>query len=134
MTASSAPASAAAERGLTSLAAMRARRSAGLAPLGFDPRRPIGEPPPEPERAPEDDDPSHSVDAGGVWTADGQRITRKDSLLARALLAAGVRWHQLMPLPEEAFERQQVRRRRHHRHMPLPTPPCPTAPTSPLRS
>jgi len=50
--------------------------------------------------------PSYSplVSDKGITTSD-EHICRNDRLLARAMLAAGVRWHQLIELPNEAFSK-----------------------------
>lgn len=101
-------ASSAAEHGCTLLAAMRERRAKHLVPLGFDPDKPIGWEPPLPPPPPAPPVMVATVDDGGITTADQERIERKDPQLGRALLASGIRWHQLLPLPEEAFLKQEV--------------------------
>ena len=101
-------ASTAAGHGCTLLAAMRERRAKHLVPLGFDPDKPIGWEPPLPPPPPAPPVTTHTVDFGGITTAGQERIERKDAQLGRALLASGIRWHQLLPLPEEAFLKQEV--------------------------
>jgi hypothetical protein len=65
-----------------------------------DPHQPLGAQPPTPSV------PSYSplVSDKGITTSD-EHICRNDRLLARAMLAAGVRWHQLIELPNEAFSK-----------------------------
>ena len=99
---------AAAAHGCPTLAALRERRSKHLTPLGFDPHLPLGFEPPLPPPPPAPPVLAATVDELGITTATQERISRKDELLCRALLAAGIRWHQLLPLPEEAFRKQEV--------------------------
>ncbi len=101
-------ATAAAQHGCPMLAAMRERRAKHLTPLGYDPHVPIGWEPPLPPPPPAPPVLVATVDETGITTASQERIDRKETLLCRALLAAGIRWHQLLPLPEEAFRKQEV--------------------------
>jgi hypothetical protein len=101
-------ASAAAQHGCPTLAALRERRAKHLTPLGYDPHLPIGWEPPLPPPPPAPPVLVATVDETGITTAAQERIDRKDALLCRALLAAGIRWHQLLPLPEDAFRKQEV--------------------------
>lgn len=99
---------AALQHGCPTVAAMRERRAKHLTPLGYNPHVPIGSEPPLPPPPPAPPVIVATVDEKGITTASQERIDRKDALLCRALLASGIRWHQLLPLPEEAFRKQEV--------------------------
>ena len=73
-----------------------------------DPHQPLGAAPPPPPEPPPTASTGPTVDARGIWLRDGSLVPRNDPLLGRALLMAGVRWHQLMPLPRDAFTKPAV--------------------------